>query len=185
MESLLHMDRNLFLYLNGMGTPLYDGFWLMMTHKATNAVVYLTTALWFGYRMGWRHFLRLFIIAILLVACTDQITNAFKYGFERLRPCHEPALEGLVRLVKARCGGLYSYFSGHASNSFALATFFFFMTKPMLNRGGWLFFILATLVAYSRVYIGVHYPLDILSGIVFGSAIGYGFSRLSRSYILR
>ena len=59
------------------------------------------------------------------------------------------------------------------------------MTKPMVNRGGGLFFVLAALVAYSRVYIGVHYPLDILSGIVFGSAIGYGFFRLSRSYILR
>ena len=179
MDDFLVFDQTLFLYLNGLGQPKFDWFWLLLTHKATNAVVYISMALWCGYHYGWPVFFRIVLISILLVGCTDQITNLFKYGFERLRPCHESDLAGLMRLAKSNCGGLYSFFSGHASNSFALATFFFGIVKRMLPRLRWLLFLLAALIAYSRVYLGVHYPLDIFCGTVFGLLIGKLFYRLS------
>ncbi|MGC6421451.1 MAG: phosphatase PAP2 family protein [Flavobacteriaceae bacterium] len=184
MDSLLAHDQNLFLFLNGLGNPFFDDFWLLMTHKATNAVVYLTFALIYGYRFGVKAAFRFVVVAVVVIACTDQLTNVAKYTVQRLRPCHDPNLQPLVRLVKAGCGGLYTYFSGHASNSFALATFFYGAIRPLFNQYRWVFFLLASLVAYSRVYVGVHYPLDILSGAVFGCLMGYSFFRLSSRFHL-
>ena len=116
----------------------------------------------------------------LLVAClcvlillSDQSSNLLKYFFERLRPCHDDQIAHLVRLVKQNCGGLYSFFSAHASNSFALATFFYFVFKKIIQRNIIFFFLLAALIGYSRIYIGVHYPLDVISGSVFGFISGF------------
>ncbi len=180
MESLLQYDQQLLLYLNGLGESGYDWFWMLLTHKATNAVVYLSMSLLYAKKYGWVSFLYLFGWTLLLIGFTDQVTNGFKYGFERLRPCHEPGIMDQVRLVKKSCGGLYSFFSGHASNSFALATLYFFTFKKALPKGRFLLFGLAVLIAYSRVYIGVHYPLDIFFGALFGLASGMLFHRLGR-----
>jgi undecaprenyl-diphosphatase len=88
-----------------------------------------------------------------------------------------------MRLVKDRCGGLYGFFSGHSSNSFALAIFFITFFKSIYPAMRWLV-LWAAIVAYSRVYVGVHYPIDILCGALFGSAIGLVFARTARRYLL-
>jgi undecaprenyl-diphosphatase len=178
MDSILHFDQQLFLYLNQLGSPSFDFFWLLLTHKATNVVVYLVLAIVYGRTYGWRSSVYLIVWVIILIAFTDQITNAFKYGFGRLRPCHEPGVRELMRLVKDSCGGQFSFFSGHASNSFALATLFFLSFRKIIGRGRILLFVLAALIAYSRVYIGVHYPIDILCGALFGLLAGSLFWRL-------
>jgi len=100
---------------------------------------------------------------------TDHITNVFKNGFERLRPCHNLEVQDVMRLVKSGCGGLYSYFSGHASNSFALATYFSILFSARFPKLKFVLFLIAACIAYSRVYVGVHFPLDIVSGAVFGT----------------
>jgi len=182
VESLLQYDQQLLLYLNSLGDSAYDWFWLLLTHKATNAVVYLSLSLLYAKKYGWVSFLYLFGWTLLLVGFTDQITNGFKYGFERLRPCHEPGIMDQVRLVKKSCGGLYSFFSGHASNSFALATLYFLSLKQPLRNGRFLLFGLAILIAYSRVYIGVHYPLDFFCGALFGLVAGTLFYRFGRRF---
>jgi undecaprenyl-diphosphatase len=133
--------------------------------------------------IGWKKGLWFVFSIALLITCTDQITNLFKEGFARLRPCHDSNLAPLMRLVKDRCGGLYGFFSGHSSNSFALAIFFITFFKPRYPAMRWLVFW-AAIVAYSRVYVGVHYPIDILCGALFGSAIGFVFARTSRRYFL-
>ena len=102
MEELFALDQGLFLFLNQMGTQTFDGFWMMMTHKATNISLYLLLALLYLKQTRLKSFLILLLTVALLILITDQVTNLFKYGFERLRPCHEPALEGMVRLVKAK-----------------------------------------------------------------------------------
>ena len=182
MDSILHFDQQLFLYLNQLGTPSFDSFWMLLTHKATNAVVYLVLTFVYGRIYDWRSSAYLIVWVILLIAFTDQITNAFKYGFGRLRPCHEPGIQELMRLVKDRCGGQFSFFSGHASNSFALATLFFLIFGKIAGRGRILLFVLASLIAYSRVYIGVHYPIDIVCGSMFGFLAGCLFWRLGRKF---
>lgn len=112
-----------------------------------------------------------------MIAFTDQVTNLFKDGFERLRPCREEGLKGLMRMVKDYCG-TYGFFSGHASNSMAVAVFVGLLLRPYFK---YLIFILlfwAALMAYSRIYIGVHYPLDIICGMAFGGLSGYFFYKL-------
>ena len=167
LEGLLEWDQALFLQLNSFGSSFWDPFFLLLSHKATNVVFYLSLLLYIGYKRNTQQAVILFFLAVLLVVITDQITNAFKYGFERLRPCYTEGIKEKMRWVKEGCGGRYSFFSGHASNSFALATFFGFIFSKY-KRLLPLMFGLAAAVAYSRIYLGVHFPLDILCGSLFG-----------------
>lgn len=167
LQGLLEWDQALFLQLNSFGSSFWDPFFLLLSHKATNVVFYLSLLLYIGYKRNTQQALILFSLAVLLVVITDQITNAFKYGFERLRPCYTEGIKEKMRWVKEGCGGRYSFFSGHASNSFALATFFGFIFSKY-KRLLPLMFGLAAAVAYSRIYLGVHFPLDTLCGSLFG-----------------
>ena len=169
LDQLLEWDIALFLFLNGLGTSFFDPFWMLMTHKATNFVVYLVLLFWFYHFKGMKQTLFLLLGVGALILVTDQITNVFKNGFERLRPCHNLEVQHVMRLVKSGCGGLYSYFSGHASNSFVLATYFSILFSARFPKLKFVLFIIAACIAYSRVYVGVHFPLDIVSGAVFGT----------------
>ncbi len=171
IEQLLAWDTRLFLWLNGMGTPFFDSFWLMMSEKLTNVVLYLTLVFIYGRKYGFKSAVLLLLSGIILVGLTDQLTNLFKDGFMRLRPCHNEDLDGIMRLVKSGCGRKYGFFSGHSSNSFALAFFFSLVFKKVKRLMPFLL-AFAALIAYSRVYLGVHYPLDILCGSLAGILMG-------------
>lgn len=182
MEELIALDKQFFLFLNHFGNTSFDGFWMLMTHKATNISIYLFLVFLYLKQTSLKPFLMLLFFVTLLILVTDQGTNLFKVGFERLRPCHEPSVKDMVRLVKPTCGGLYGYFSGHASNSFALAVFFSFIFRVKYRRLPFLLLFIAFLVAYSRIYIGVHYPLDVVSGMAFGSLVGLVFYQIWRRF---
>ena len=173
IESLLTWDTSLFLWLNQIGTPFFDPFWLLMSEKATNVVVYLLLVVIYGRKHGVKTAIILLLVGGILVGLTDQLTNQFKYGFMRLRPCYNTDLDGFMRLVKASCGGKYSFFSGHSSNSFAIALFFGLMYRKQ-KRLLPILLIFAGIIAYSRVYLGVHYPLDILCGAIAGMTMAFG-----------
>ncbi len=96
----------------------------------------------------------------------------FKDVFERLRPCHNPAIAELVHTINGKCGGKYGFVSSHATNSFALAVFCGFLFKRHYKYMLWLMLFWAAIVSYSRVYVGVHYPGDIIGGAVLGSLVG-------------
>jgi undecaprenyl-diphosphatase len=148
-------------------------------------LVYFGLWLFFGFRYSWKIAVYLLLFAGLLILCTDQLTNLFKVQVGRLRPCYDEEIKTLVRLVKPSCGGRYSFFSGHASNSFALAVFFGLIFKESYRFLLPALLFIAFLIAYSRVYIGVHFPLDIFVGAVVGSLIGLGFFRLWKLFKLR
>ena len=177
MNQILDWDKQLFLFLNNLGSPFFDSFWMIITNRFLNIFIYLLLLIYLAYLKSWKHSIYLFFFTCLLVLFTDQITNLFKIGIGRVRPCYDIEIQQFVRLVKPTCGGGYSFFSGHASNSFALAVFFgsVFKYHKLLFKS--LIFI-ASMVSYSRIYIGVHYPSDILFGSVFGILSGIGFSLL-------
>ena len=119
------------------------------------------------------------LIAIaLMITCTDQLANFFKYGIGRFRPCHDEEISGVMRLVKSYCGGKYGYFSAHAASSFALASFFTVLLKSKLKVLVLFLLLWALLVSYSRIYIGVHFPLDVLTGLTIGCFLGWVFAKL-------
>jgi membrane-associated phospholipid phosphatase len=118
------------------------------------------------------------ILSILTVAITDSVTaQVFKPLFGRLRPCHDPEMQSYLRAL-VDCGGLYSMPSNHAANHFGLAAFWFFSIKRMTGKKWRWLWLWAAVICYAQVYVGKHYPFDVLAGAVFGTITGLGISRL-------
>ncbi|MGE5381971.1 MAG: phosphatase PAP2 family protein [Omnitrophica WOR_2 bacterium] len=173
MEFLIGLDRAVFLAINGWHSPFFDIVMYWFSQKLIWAPLYaaLLVMMWFLYR---KLFWYILPMIVLLVTMTDQISVVlFKDAFERLRPCHDPALEGMVRILNGQCGGSYGFISSHAANTFGVAVFAGSLLKP---RFKWIFPLLivwASLVSYSRVYLGVHFPGDVIVGAIVGAIIGY------------
>jgi len=175
LDTIINTDIELLIFLNNLGTIQWDGFWLFMTNKFSAIPLYLLL-LFFSYKYyGIKKTVVIVVFIALLITVSDQTSNLFKYGFKRLRPCHDENISGLIRLVKSSCGGKYSYFSAHAANSMAVAVFFGLLFKKYIKYILPILIIWAFIVSYSRIYIGVHFPLDVLTGLFFGSILGLLF----------
>lgn len=178
MNQLLQLDKDIFLFLNSMGSTTWDGLWLFITNKLSSIPLYLFLLIAIYRCFGLKKTLLIIVTVAMLITVTDQLANFFKYGVQRLRPCHDPDLSGMVRLVKSSCGGKFGYFSAHAANSFALAFFFTGLLSFKYKYIGFFLFIWASVVAYSRIYVGVHFPLDILTGLGIGLFLSWLFTKL-------
>jgi undecaprenyl-diphosphatase len=173
---LEHYDQQLLLFLNSHHTPFWDAVMYAISGKLIWAPLYLAILVYLGITYK-RKFWVILLFVIVAVTLADQISaHVFKGLFQRLRPCHEPALEGMVHLVKGECGGLYGFVSSHAANSFNVALF-----SLMFIRRRWYtisILIWAAVIGYSRIYLGVHYPGDVICGAMLGALIGWGVYKL-------
>ena len=177
-ETLIQNDKELFLFLNQMGSETFDDFWMFITHKFSAIPLYLALLFLSYKKFGLKATLVLVLTVALMITVTNGLADLFKYGVQRLRPCFDPEISDAVRLVKEYCGGKFSYFSAHASNTTAVAIFFGLLLKSKSRYIGIFLIVWAVLVAYSRIYIGVHFPLDVLSGSAIGVFFGWLFAKL-------
>lgn len=176
LHDLITYDKELFLFLNNLGNTSWDDFWLFITHKFSAVPLYVLLLYLSFKQFGLKQTMVLLVSAILMIVVTNGLGDFFKYGFQRLRPCFDIEISELVRLVKKSCGGKYGYFSAHAGNTMAVAVFFAVLLK---NKYLVLFLVIwAMLVAYSRIYLGVHFPLDVLTGMLVGLIFGWLFAKL-------
>lgn len=181
---LTGVDQQLFLYLNSLHSPLWDRVMWIISAIPTWIPLYLAiiTVLILKYK---RKMLVMVVVIALLITASDQVSVVIKNSVKRPRPCYEKVLEGKVHIVNGRCGGIYGFVSSHASNSFAVA-----LLSLLLIRKRWFSIAIiswALVVGYSRIYLGMHYPGDVLFGSLLGALTGWGayllFDFLDRKYL--
>lgn len=169
VDKILQWDRDLFIFLNSLGSESYDGFWLLITKQINWLPIFLIIAYLVFKRLGWRHAVMVLLLMAVLITFTDQTTNLVKYYFQRLRPGSNPEIGHLIRAVQKRSS--YSFFSAHASNSMSAAMLLYLVMRPYLKYMIFIF-LWPLIFAYSRIYLGLHYPFDILCGYIWGATTG-------------
>ncbi|WP_346881547.1 phosphatase PAP2 family protein [uncultured Algibacter sp.] len=180
IENLLNYDTDLFLFLNNLGSPTWDNFWLMITNKFIFGSILGLVLFYLIYKkFGLKALLLFILVTALMITFTDQITNVFKRGFARPRPCGEADLIDRMRFIAVRCGK-YGFFSGHSSNSMAVAVFGGLLLRSYYKNLIFILCFVSLIIAYSRIYLGVHYPLDIICGLTFGAFSGFIFYKLAQ-----
>lgn len=170
LEKIKALDTELFIYLNSLGSETYDGLWLMITKQINWIPLFILLAYLIFKKLGTRQALFLLLFVALLITITDQATNFFKNATQRLRPCNNPEINSFIRVVQVR--NSFSFFSGHAANTMAVAMFLFLIMKRYFKYFG-ILFLWPLIFAYSRIYLGLHYPIDIISGYLFGAFLGF------------
>lgn len=178
METLRNWDESLFLWLNGHHAHAAD----VLMWYISKMWVWIPVYAWMLFCLFKRKStvnaaLALLCIAMLLFLTDFVAVKTIKETVMRLRPTHNPDLDGLVHMVQDELGsyyrgGRYGFFSNHASNFMGVSTFFFWLMRPMKRAFVVLLAAWVLLIGYSRIYLGVHYPLDVLVGFAYGAAAG-------------
>ena len=171
LEYLNDIDTDALLAVNGLHDMFQDAFWWMVSAKWSSALL-LLALVWILLHQNRRHALLMLVMLAFTVLVADQVSSGLiKHLVERLRPTHDPSLDNMVHVINGYRGGMYGFVSSHAANFFAVATLLSFVMRHRLVTCS--LFTWALLQCYSRVYLGVHYPGDIMGGIVVGVLAGW------------
>jgi undecaprenyl-diphosphatase len=183
LNTINSWDAELFLILNGA----HNGFWDFVMFWASDKLIWIPVYVLFLFILWKKYRSKIWIVmvfAALLIFLSDQISvHIFKDVFQRLRPCHEPDLAGMIHLVNGKCGGQYGFYSSHASNVFAVAMFVLTLMRKKDYMLIMLILLWADLIAYSRIYLGIHYPGDVIAGAIAGSLLGWMVARFLKNLI--
>ena len=166
LDYLNDIDTDALLAINGMHDVFQDALWWMVSAKWSSLLIFLAV-IWILLHQSRRHALLVLAMLALAFVIADQLSSGLiKQLVERLRPTHDPALGNAVHIINGYRGGMYGFVSSHAANSFAGVTFISLLLR---NRAVTLGMTLwALMQCYSRIYLGVHYPGDIIGGIAVG-----------------
>jgi len=181
LEVLKNIDKELLLFINSHHSPLFDQAMVKVSERFFWVPLYLCLIIFIFWKQKKEGLYTLLFVGLLIVA-TDQIASSFfKPLVGRLRPCHDPLLHETIRIVKS-CGGQYGFVSSHAANTFGAAIFLILLFGKKYK---WMYVLLcwAILVSYSRIYLGVHYPGDILGGFLVGTVSAFLFFNLMQKYL--
>lgn len=174
-DYLLHLDKKLFIFLNNLGSTPFDGIWLLITQQINWIPFFLILLFILFKNLGTKKLGIAILTVAVLITFTNEITDIIKFSVQRIRPCNDDTLIGLIRVVKD--SDTFSYFSGHAANSSA-AMMFVYLILRQCYKYTYLIFLYPLIFAYSRIYLGLHFPLDIVSGFIFGGLVGVLFYRI-------
>jgi len=180
LEMLINLDRDLFEAINSLHTPFMDTVMWWIADKAIWIPFYVLLAVFLYMKFG-KQSIYMILFAALLITLSDQGSVMFKNFFERERPCHDEILSFTVHIVNNKCGGKFGFVSSHAANTMAVFTYLLLIARNInknitIATGVWV-----VLVGYSRIYLGVHYPADIIGGWItgiFAAIITYVIYRL-------
>lgn len=177
-QQIKDIDQALFYQINGVWHyPILDAVLPWTRHSNNWIPLYIGLLGWLIYQVGWKT-LKWLLFALMNVGLTDQISSSvFKPFFHRLRPCNDPALFGKTRLLLEQCAGGFSFTSSHAANHFGIAMFIFMTWGGTQKKYTRFFFVWAGVIAFAQIYVGVHYPLDIVGGTIIGLISGFTMAK--------
>lgn len=177
LESLKTLDRYLLLKINSLHTPLLDSFMWYMSESWHTYLIVIALGFVFYKKFSVKKALEFVVGCAIVVACTDLSTNLIKHNVKRYRPTHNLEIKSEVHIVRDYRGGEYGFFSSHSANTFGLTAFAFLCITWVNKRYKLLWFLYPALISYSRMYLGVHYPSEVftgmISGLLFGTLIYY------------
>ena len=174
IDTLINIDKEIFIAIHtGLANPVLDWLMPILRDAKTWAPLYLFFVV-LAVRKYKAQGVYIVLATVLIVVLTDRFSAGFmKPFFERLRPCHEPGLATYIRNL-IDCGGQYGFISSHATNHFGMAVMFtwFFKKVSTMTYLNWVFYVWAGIISFAQVYVGKHYPGDVIVGMICGILIG-------------
>ncbi len=185
IESLKNLDAALLLFINHLNNPVLDFIFYWISDKWVWIPFYAFLA-FKVYKNNPGHFFIVLVFIAAAITLSDQISSSvIKVNTMRLRPCHDPTIASQVHLVNNYCGGQFGFVSSHAANVFALTSFLAILFRPKYRLLMKCLWIWAIVVSFSRIYLGVHFPGDVIGGAFLGILIGWLLGRIYITLILK
>ena len=183
LDRIKQIDTELLIFLNNLGNKSWDPLWVSITDKFTFLPLFILIIFFLFKKNGTKGLLVILLFISVLILFTDQFTNVVKDFTQRIRPCRLDELQGLLRDIDIRCGK-YGFFSAHAANSISVTIFIINCVDESVKKFLKPVLILWVMIfSYSRIYLGVHYPLDTVFGLSFGIFSGFLFKYIYNYFI--